>query len=130
MVSLEALTRRALLDSVRALGKNRNLPPDPKIVTLSNAQLQNRLRVLNGSPKVSKNVQYVNAAFTEVNKNNIQKNKRVYIIDEALQTGGVVKRVYNKDGLLRWLNASGGKSAKSPFTRVNFTRRSIMNITL
>ena len=130
MVDVKSLSRLELLKSVRMTRKNRNLPHDPKIVGLNEQQLRNILRVLNGSktPVVSNNVKYINSEFTEVNKNNIQRSKRVYIVDEALQTGGVVKRVYNKDGLIKWLNSKGGKEAKSPFTRVRFSRSSIVNI--
>jgi hypothetical protein len=130
MVNLSALPRSELLKSVRLAREERNLPRDPKIVTLTDEQLRNKLLVLSESntPSVSKNVKFINSNFTEVNKNNIQRSKRVYIVDEALQTNGVVKRVYNKDGIIKWLNSKGGKTAKSPFTRVNFSRSSIVNI--
>jgi hypothetical protein len=131
MVNIDSLTnRKQLLNSVRIFTKNRKLPHDPKIVGLNEQQLRNRLLVLSESntPTMSKNVKYINSNFTEVNKNNIQRSKRVYIVDEALQTGGVVKRVYNKDGLIKWLNLKGGKEAKSPFTRVKFSRSSIVNL--
>jgi hypothetical protein len=130
MVNLSALPRSELLKSVRLAREERNLPRDPKIVTLTDEQLRNKLLVLSESntPSVSKNVKFINSNFTEVNKNNIQRSKRVYIVDEALQTNGVVKRVYNKDGIIKWLNSKGGKMAKSPFTRVNFLRSSIVKI--
>lgn len=130
MVNIDSLTRKQLLDTVRKFTKNRNLPHDPKIVGLTDQQLRNTLLVLSESntPTMSNNVKYINSEFTEVNKNNIQRSKRVYIVDEALQTGGVVKRVYNKDGLIKWLNSKGGKEAESPFTRAKFSRSSIVNI--
>ena len=63
---------------------------------------------------------YYNSKFNNVNSNNIQNNKRVYISTDVIN--GRVKQVYNQDGIIEYLlrTKTNEFARRSPVSRKKF----------
>ena len=114
---------------LKLLRQGAKVPPEIKrnLLNVINKNMNNRKRT--NRPNLNAKVTtWMNKSMMGANKNNVPKNRRVFLATNVNKNGNV-KTVYNKNGLLNWLttaNSVGTRATKnSPLTKKPFKTKNI-----
>lgn len=111
----------------------KSLKPEDKIAVIRRLPSAVMKNISNKVPNSTKNfianvTTWMNANMMPVNKSNINNKKLAFIVSNINNTRKI-RTVYNKNGLLAWLNKSNKspKTQPSPMTRKMFNANNIIN---
>lgn len=131
MVNAPPPRERILVEAklLKLLRQGAKVPRTTKrnLLNLINRNTNNRKRT--DRPALNNKVTtWMNKSMMGANKNNVPKNRRVFLGTNVNKNGNV-KTVYNKNGLLNWLataNSVGTRATKnSPLTKKPFKMKNI-----